>query len=584
MYSITERTAVAKRYRRCDRSNGAVENGGPQAGDAVGQYLITECLEDNQTGRVFSARHRLLGSRVRLIVFHKHLLAASGLEKRVRTRAVVAATLQHPHIVPTTDMFETPDHLVYVQAVDRVSSCADHLEKDGPFSWAEACRIMQDVASALDYCHRKGILHLNVRPETIFMRDDGTVYLNHFFAVESPGPVSTNGSRPHRGNGVEQPPEVTAGQPVTPAADIWGIGLSLFSLVAGHSPFGGYGDSHDGAVSLHAVDSDVPRDIDLLLAKLLAPVKESRYESAAEVRDQLSMLLEEEDAATLPPPFLDITIMVGPPEEYRLGDFVISESIGSGSYGDVYKASRRGGTKIYALKVLRKEFSNRFRYVSRFQRECEALQRVSHPGVVRIHENGRIDGRPYLVMELVPGHDLRERMNVEGRIGGQEALTIAANLAEALGVVHEAGVIHRDLKPHNILMGEHGPVITDFGSAHVRDTVRCTRTGEIIGSVAYMAPEQLEAGSLGPETDLYGLGVVLYQMLTGELPFEDDNPYRIFELIRTEPAPRLESKGVEGGAAIDVILDQLLAKDPRDRYADGKALAALLRQVRDELD
>ncbi len=593
MIPLSERTAVAQRSRCVRptrpptpafereevRKDDRALNRLLRSGDSLGQYEITERLARHRLGGIFRARHRLLGAQARLVVFHKHTLRSSGLESHVRTRAIVAATLQHPHIVPTTDVFETLDFLVYVQNVDDVVSLNRRLTETGPLPWVDACRIVRNVAAALEYCHQKGIVHLDVCPRNILIGENGGVFLNHFLC-----------SLPFTGGDAATPPEMTAGESPGPSVDIWGLGFTLYSLIAGISPSEAQ-EQHDiptgwsdrGFPPIRSVRPDVPEDMDLLLARLLAPVKEQRYRRASEAAEALSVLLEEADQIRMPFALLDSTVSLGPLNEFCLGEYVVSESLGSGSYGDVYKVRRWHGQDVFALKVLKEEFSHSLRHVSRFERECEAMQRIRHPGVVRVFENGRMHGRPYLLMEFIPGLDLRRTIDRDGPMPVGEALRVAARLAEALGVVHEAGVVHRDLKPHNVLLADRGPVITDFGSALVRDTVRCTRTGEIIGSVAYMAPEQLDGGSHGPATDIYALGVVLFQILTGALPFDGDNPYRVIERIRTEPPPRTADHGIPHAELLDDVLEKLLAKDPLDRFPDGKALAGLLGALRSEI-
>lgn len=559
-------------------------------GHALGRYVITARMERLLFARIMRARHRKLGSRAHLIVFDKKALAASGLEGRLRRRMTVAAMLQHPNIVPTTDLFETKNLLVYIQNVDWAESCRQRLAARGPFRWSAACRIVRDIACALDYCHNRDILHLDVRPENILLTEDGRALLNHFFCALPPGKVGVDSS-PWLGRPLlNHPPEVAAGEPVTPAADIWGLGVTLYRLIAGVSPFEEQVDGPEGECSYRSIRSLIPNvseDMDLLLSRLLAPEPQRRYRRARDVANALTVLLKEAEPVTLPSTLVESTISMGPQNQYRLGEFMVSEVLGSGSYGDVYKVRRSDSDDEFALKILRDKFANSLRQVNRFERECETLQRINHPGVVRILENGTIRERPYLLMEFVSGEDLSRKMVRDGQIEPREALGIAADLAEALGIVHAAGVIHRDLKPHNILMrgvsGSGKPVITDFGSAHVRDGVRFTRTGEIIGSVAYMAPEQLDGRPLGPASDLYALGVVLFQMVSGQLPFEDDNPYQVMERIRSEPPPRLAPRNIPGGDAIDGVLERLLAKDPADRHSDGAALAALLREVAAEL-
>jgi serine/threonine protein kinase len=262
-----------------------------------------------------------------------------------------------------------------------------------------------------------------------------------------------------------------------------------------------------------------------------------------------------------------------------LGRYHILEQLGEGGMATVYKAYDTRLERDVAVKVIRKSaFSQEVveRMLKRFEREAKALARLTHPNIVGVIDYGEYEGSPYLVMPYLPGGTLKQRLGKP--IPWQDAARTLLPISRALQFAHEQSIVHRDVKPANILITLSGePMLTDFGIAKILETdevTALTSTGMGVGTPEYMAPEQW-AGNAGPQTDIYALGVVLYEMITGRKPYIADTPPAIMLKQATEPLPPPE-KYVPGlPEAVEKVLLKALAK-PENRYTDMAALAGAM--------
>ena len=239
-----------------------------------------------------------------------------------------------------------------------------------------------------------------------------------------------------------------------------------------------------------------------------------------------------------------------------------------------------------ALKVMSGRYADDDEFVERFRREAQSAAALSHPNIVSIFDRGEAeDGTYYIAMEYLPGGTLKDRILKRGALPPRTAAAVALQIAEALRAAHDRDVIHRDIKPHNILITASGDVkVTDFGIARATSSSAMTRTGHILGTAHYISPEQAMGEPVGPASDLYSLGVVLYEMLTGEMPFDADTPLGIAMKHvngRLVPPQELNAEVPDG---INAITMKLLAKDPKDRYASDAELTEDLGRVIAGLD
>src|SRR5215216_3671449 len=265
--------------------------------------------------------------------------------------------------------------------------------------------------------------------------------------------------------------------------------------------------------------------------------------------------------------------------------YAILETLGGGGMAEVFLARDEVLGREVALKVLRGQYAGDEEFVERFRREAKSAAALNHPNIVQVYDQGRAnDGTYYMAMEYVPGGTLKERIVREGPLDPREAAGIASRVAEALDVAHGRGIVHRDIKPQNILISESGAAkVADFGIARAAASKTVTETSLILGTAAYMSPEQAMGERVGPASDLYSLGVVLYEMLTGELPFEVETPADVPVRHAGGPPPHPREVNPEVPEGTDAIVMRLLATDPEDRYGSADQLTKDLRRVRDGL-
>ena len=250
----------------------------------------------------------------------------------------------------------------------------------------------------------------------------------------------------------------------------------------------------------------------------------------------------------------------------------------------VYRAHDRRLDRTVALKLMHAHLADSPDFVSRFRREARAAARLSNPGVVAVYDQGSLDGVAYLVMEYVEGPTLRDLITA-GPLSVKEALGLVAQLLRPLGAAHRAGLVHRDIKPENVLLPSDGSVakVADFGLARAVTEVTQTTTGNVLGTVAYLAPELITSGDSTSRADVFSAGVVLYELLTGEQPFTADSPIQIAFRNVHEDVPLPSALVPDMPADVDELVATMTRREPQDRPADADEALTLLRNVVDEL-
>jgi serine/threonine protein kinase len=256
--------------------------------------------------------------------------------------------------------------------------------------------------------------------------------------------------------------------------------------------------------------------------------------------------------------------------------------VGSGGMADVYLAVDEVLGREVALKLLKDRYAENEEFVERFRREAKSAAALSSPYIVPIFDRGETDdGTYYITMEYLPGGTLKERITATGALRPQAAAQVALQVAKALQTAHVRGVIHRDIKPRNILLADSDHVkVADFGIARAADATTISHTGDILGSAKYMSPEQAEGDEVGPVSDLYSLGVVLYEMLTGRVPFEVETPADVPIQHAVAPPRRPKEVNPEIPEELDAITMKLLATSLEDRCESAEELIQELQQVR----
>ncbi|MFZ1019263.1 MAG: protein kinase, partial [Candidatus Cybelea sp.] len=262
----------------------------------------------------------------------------------------------------------------------------------------------------------------------------------------------------------------------------------------------------------------------------------------------------------------------------------LDRKLGEGGMATVYCGTDTLLRRRVAIKVLREQYAADDEFVRRFYQEAESAAKLSHPNIVNTFDVGRQDDTYYIVMELVDGPSLAEIIAADGRLPEPVAIDYAAQIASGLAYAHRQGLLHRDIKPANILVTKDDVVkLSDFGIARAvsQQTMALTKPGLVMGSVYYISPEQAQEHEVHETSDLYSLGIVLYQMLTGSLPFTGESPVTVALKHIGDPVPVIDTHTTEVSPALAAIVNRLLQKNPERRFQSASELATALREARE---
>src|SRR5438067_3655239 len=260
-------------------------------------------------------------------------------------------------------------------------------------------------------------------------------------------------------------------------------------------------------------------------------------------------------------------------EETIAGRYRLVALLGRGGMSEVWAADDLELGRRVALKLLAPDADR-----ARFDREARAAASLAHPNITQLYDYGEAEGRPYMVLEYLPGGSLEDRLEEGTPLPDADAAHIATEMAAGLAHAHARGLVHRDLKPANVLFdAEDRAKIADFGIARMGNSGTLTEAGTVLGTASYISPEQAAGRAAGPPSDVYSFGVILFRMLTGRLPFVSTNAMELVRMHRDDPPPAVSDFRRDAPAALATLAEAGLAKDPANRPADG---GALLRELR----
>jgi eukaryotic-like serine/threonine-protein kinase len=262
------------------------------------------------------------------------------------------------------------------------------------------------------------------------------------------------------------------------------------------------------------------------------------------------------------------------------GRYRLEARIGTGGMSSVYRALDETLERPVAIKLMNREIATDSDQLERFRREARAVAQLSHPHIVGVIDYGEDQGRPYIVLEYVEGETLKERIRRNGELDVSEAVAYAIEIARALGAAHARHIVHRDVKPQNVLIDEEGSAkVTDFGIARSLDDDGLTADGRVLGTTDYVSPEQALGHDVTGQSDLYSLGIVLFEMLTGSVPFRGENQVAVAMKHVREELPDVQTLRPEVSASLAAVIDRATAKDLHARYRSDEELIADLEDV-----
>jgi serine/threonine-protein kinase len=275
-----------------------------------------------------------------------------------------------------------------------------------------------------------------------------------------------------------------------------------------------------------------------------------------------------------------MSVVTSPVGTQLSGRYRLDAQIGAGGMSTVYRAFDTVLERPVAIKLMHREIASDSDQLERFRREARSVAQLNHPHVVTVIDAGEDDRMPYIVFEYVEGETLKERIRRLGRLPIVEAIAYAIEISRALGAAHERGIVHRDIKPQNVLIDAEGSAkVTDFGIARSLADEGLTADGRVLGTTDYVSPEQALGHAVTGQSDIYSLGVALYEMLTGDVPFKGDNQVAVAMRHVREELPDLQYLRPEASAALAAVVDRATAKDLNRRYLDVSSLVADLEDV-----
>ena len=565
-------------------------------GQTVSHFKIVEAIGEGGMGVVYKARDLNLDRFVAIKFLPSHLTTDERIKKRFIREAKAASALEHPNICTIYEVGELHDGQMFMAMGYYEGETVLERLQNTTLEFDEVVEIISQVAVGLASAHDHGIVHRDIKPANLMITKDGLVKILDFGIAKLAGQTKLTKTGSMMGTMAYMSPEQIIGEKVDARSDIFSLGMVFYEMLIGEHPFQAkrageilYAIMNEDPPPLDQFRSDLPESLQELLNHTLEKNKQDRLSSLedfiAELKNVIIPQTRHVKRSRRLKPRHDKTVgldnMIGP---YRL-----RERIGVGGMGEVWSAEQEEPFhRIVALKILKAGMDTK-EVVARFEAERQALALMDHPCIAKVYDAGSTPmGRPFFAMELVQGLPITEYCD-RHKLTTRERLELFIHLCEGVQHAHQKAVIHRDLKPNNVLITEVDdrpvPKIIDFGVAKataqpLTERTMFTHLGQLIGTPEYMSPEQAEltGEDIDTRTDVYSLGVILYELLAGALPFESDELRAAgFEGIRRkirEEEPLNPSKRVTTLAETSVSIAQSRHTDP----------AALSSQLRGDLD
>ncbi len=604
-----------------------------------GRWRLERVIGVGASATVFAASDPT-GRRAAVKVLHAGVTVDDELRARFLREADLTARLDHPGIVRLLD-HDTHDPSATYLAMELLEgeTLGARAQRLGALPLDELLGIADQMLDALAAAHAVGVVHRDLKPENVFVTEEGSVRLLDFGIARLLGPGRGPGTRAGLtlGTAAYMSPEQALGrnEEVDARTDLFALGAILFVLLSGRRVHEAHTDGElvlamatRPAPAFATVSPEAPDGVAAVIDLALGFDRNARYPDASTMQRDVravragrppphaGSVLAAASLPTVAPGTLGTSPSAGAPAPEAplptgngapaiatgsdagdgapdlvgatiAGRYRIDRLLGSGGMGAVYRAEHVHMRKTVALKVLHREMTLVPEVVARFEREAIAASRVDHPNVVAATDFGKLEaGGFYLVLEFVEGRSLRALLDAEGPLAPDRAARIAVQIASALAEAHAQGVVHRDLKPDNVMLverpenPEHVKVL-DFGIAKVAASdlagqPALTRFGSVFGTPEYMSPEQAMGTAVDHRADLYALGILLHEMLAGETPFHGDDLMAVLARQMTAPPPPLPPSVPP---ALRAVVDQLLAKRPEERPPSADAVVTGLAPI-----
>ena len=563
-----------------------------EPGTMLGErYEILKSLGEGGMGAVYKARDHELDRLVALKVIRPELAGHPDILRRFKQELILARQVTHKNVVRIFDLGTADGRKFITMDFIEGRDLKSILNERGRLPASEAVPIAQQICRGLEAAHVEGVVHRDLKPQNIMLDDAGRVWLMDFGLARSMELSGLTRTGVLMGTPDYMSPEQARAEKVDARSDLFSLGIIFFEMLTGRLPF--QADTlmakllqrvQQRAVAVTEIDPTIPPEVSAVVSKCLEPDVKQRYQTVREILDDLGVgsptisSSSSSSASSTPggaPSGSSITLdELGPGSQFG-PRYRIDSVIGEGGMGKVYKAYDSDLDRTVALKLVRPELAKDASSLQRFKQELLLASRISHRNILRIHDLGDVNGVKFISMAFVQGMDLHDLIAKQGRLPIERAVNIAKQLTGALEAAHAEGVVHRDLKPRNVLIDVDDHIyVSDFGLAKSLDADKTgmTRVGEVLGTPRYMSPEQAESKAADNRSDIYSLGIIFYEMLTGEVPFTAESSLQVmFQHVQQQPKdPRLLNPEIPEYLA--TIILKCLEKDPALRYQNAQEL------------
>lgn len=548
------------------------------AGDVLAdRYEILQRLGQGGMGAVYKAHDRELDRIIAIKIIRRNVVSSPTAIRRLKQELLLARQIAHKNVVRVFDLGVAEGTRFITMEFVEGENLRTLLQRRGKLRVEEAVAIMKQVAEGLQAAHAEDVIHRDLKPANIMAGADGRTRILDFGLARPFEETGITRTGIVLGTPDYMSPEQALGKAVDSRSDIFAFGVISYELLSGLLPYTAETPieafmvrTRERAMSIDAFEPALPKNLARLVMRCLELNSADRYQSAQEILDDLDG--RPGDAASIRPPRRG-TILPGS----MLGSrYRIEAEAGSGGMGKVYRATDVELNRTVALKIVNPDLANDGETLERLKQEISLASRISHRNVLRIHDLGEANGLRFVSMAWVDGEDLSQLIRRSAPLPEARIVELASEICRGLEAAHAEGIVHLDLKPTNILLDSAGHAsIADFGIAHVLDSQSGraqNRPGEIPGTPRYMSPEQVEGKPLDARSDIYSLGLILYEMATGNIPFKDDSVFQTMAQRVTDRAssPKLLNPAISNALAACIL--RCLERRPDERYQSAREL------------